>query len=200
LEVHGDQFDRMSALVAFSRLVLGTKIIVLETDPIGVEKAEKERGGAEIGLIGSQGSVLRGECCQVEGGSWVGVRNTGKEQLTEPWVHMVFLEEYAEGKDELGVNGASVGVWAAQKMGFIFEETPALRGAGRRRRQMHMMLARLQGEYIVQPFDKEEAVGKAGFLVSDGIENRPIDLMEFGICPVMNAAEVLELGAVVGVG
>ncbi len=53
-----------------------------------------------------------------------------------------------------------------------------------------MMLACLQGQYVVQPFDKEEAVGKASFLVGDGIENRSVDLLEFGIRPCMNSAEV----------
>jgi hypothetical protein len=52
---------------------------------------------------------------------------------------------------------------------------------------------------VIQPLDEEEAVGEAGFLVGDGTENFPVDLVELGVSPVVNAAEVLALGSVFGV-
>jgi hypothetical protein len=55
----------------------------------------------------------------------------GEEQLAKPWIHMVSLEKLAESLHEGRVYGASVGVWAAQKMGFIFTEAAACRWAGR---------------------------------------------------------------------
>jgi hypothetical protein len=71
----------MSALVAFGRLLLGSEVVVLESDPVPVEEAVKERVRAEAGLIGGKVAVRRGEHCQVARGGWVNSGNTGEEQL-----------------------------------------------------------------------------------------------------------------------
>ena len=46
---------------------------------------------------------------------------------------------------------------------------------------------------MIQPFDQEKAVGETGFLVGDGIEHRPIDLVELGISPIVKPTKVLKL-------
>ena len=101
--------------------------------------------------------------------------------------------------DKGRVDGASCRVWAAEKVIPIFGKVAACRCAGRRRSQLHAVLTGLEWEYVIHPLDQEEAVGKTGFLVCDGIEYIPINLIELGVRPVMDPAEMLELGLVVGV-
>ena len=101
--------------------------------------------------------------------------------------------------DEGRVDGASCRMWAAEKVIFVFVKVAASRCAGRRRSQLHAVLTGLEWEYVIHPLDQEEAVGETGFLVCDRIENLPIDLVELGVRPVMDPAEMLELGLVVGV-
>jgi hypothetical protein len=58
----------------------------------------------------------------------------------------------------------------------------------------------LQGQDVVDPFDLEETVGKARFLVGNGVEERPVDLLDLCRAPVMDTAQMLDLGLLVGVG
>jgi hypothetical protein len=47
LEVHGNQFDGVAALVAFGGLLLGAKVLFLESDPVTVK--ESRSGQAWLG-------------------------------------------------------------------------------------------------------------------------------------------------------
>ena len=61
------------------------------------------------------------------------------------------------------------------------------------------MLACLEGEEVISPFDQEEAVGEACFLVGNGVKHLPVYLGKLFERPVVEAAEVLTLGLVVNV-
>ncbi len=56
---------------------------------------------------------------------------------------MVVLEDLLELCDKGRVEGAAIGVWAAQEVKFVFAEAAAGRGAGGGRRQVHAVLAGL---------------------------------------------------------
>jgi hypothetical protein len=84
-------------------------------------------------------------------------------------------------------------VWAPKEVSFVFKEGAACRGTGRGGGQLHAVLAGLEWEDMVHPLDQEEPVGETGLLVGDGIEAGPIDLVELGVSPVVDPAEMLYL-------
>ena len=53
---------------------------------------------------------------------------------------------------------------------------------------------------MIRPLDQEELIGEAGFFVGDGVEYVPIHLGELVERPIVEAAEVLSLGLMIGVG
>jgi hypothetical protein len=81
LEVHGQQFDGMAALVAFGGLLLGAEVRLLEGDPVLVEEPVKERMRAEAGLLVGEGPVRWSERGKVARSGRVDCSDTGKEQL-----------------------------------------------------------------------------------------------------------------------
>jgi hypothetical protein len=69
------------------------EVLVLESDPREMEDAIKKGMRPEAPLCGDQGTVRWGKSSEVEGGSWMDPCDDRKQDLSEPRVDMVLVEE-----------------------------------------------------------------------------------------------------------
>jgi hypothetical protein len=53
---------------------------------------------------------------------------------------------------------------------------------------------------VINPADREQAVGEAGLNISDSVKGGPVDGVKLRCAPVVDAAHMLDLRFLVGVG
>ena len=89
---------------------------------------------------------------------------------------------------------------ASKQVGFRFSDAPAVRGAVGGRREFEPKLSMEEGENVVNPSDQEKTIREAGFDVGDGVKGGPINGVKLCRVPVVDAAHMLDLRLLVGVG
>ena len=158
-ERSSEEFHRRQGLVLVPREISKLEIVILNRDPVRVEESIHKRVRSKKTLCPIECGVEFQKISCDQAGRVKILIHEEPDNPAEVRVEVAFGEELGQLGLERGKDGQTVKVTAAQEVRFSLHGGAAARGTGRRRRLFKLVLFSLEGQKMIDPFDKEEAEG-----------------------------------------